>query len=68
VLIHARTGHCRLNQSLRRLEIVDTTKCHCGEAEVGTIYCMDRFDNSLNCNRKFKLVHEIDTHYVFDVT
>jgi hypothetical protein len=36
--------------------------------EVGTICCMDRFDNSLNCNRKFKLVHETDTHYVFDVT
>jgi hypothetical protein len=36
--------------------------------EVGTIYCMDRFDNTLNYNRKFKVAHETDTHYVFEVT
>jgi hypothetical protein len=36
--------------------------------EVGTIYCMDRFENALSYNRKCKVVHEISTHYVFDVT
>jgi hypothetical protein len=35
---------------------------------MGTIYCIDHFDNALNYNRKGKVVHEADTHYVFDVT
>ena len=33
VLIQARSGHCRLNQSLYRLKIVDTADCQCGEGE-----------------------------------
>lgn len=33
VLIQARSGHCRLNQSLHRLKIVDTADCQCGEGE-----------------------------------
>lgn len=33
VLIQARTGHCRLNQSLYRLKVVDTADCQCGEGE-----------------------------------
>ena len=33
VLIQMRTGHCRLNQSLHRLKIVDTADCQCGKGE-----------------------------------
>jgi hypothetical protein len=33
VLIQVRTRHCRLNQSLHRLKIVDTANCQCGEGE-----------------------------------
>jgi hypothetical protein len=33
VLIQVRTRHCRLNQSLHRLKIVDTADCQCGEGE-----------------------------------
>jgi hypothetical protein len=35
---------------------------------MGTIHCIDHFDNALNYNRKRKVVHEADTHYVFDVS
>ena len=30
ILIQARTGHCRLNQYLSRIGVVDEAKCSCG--------------------------------------
>jgi hypothetical protein len=43
VLIQARTGHCRLNQSLYRLKIVDTANCQCSDGEESiqyvSLYC-----------------------------
>jgi ribonuclease HI len=40
VLIQMRTGHCRLNQSLHRLRIVDTADCQCGEGEESIQYVL----------------------------
>jgi hypothetical protein len=33
ILIQARTGHCRLNQYLSRIGVVDKAKCSCGNDE-----------------------------------
>jgi len=33
ILIQARTGHCRLNQYLSRIGVVDEAKCSCGYDE-----------------------------------
>jgi ribonuclease HI len=33
ILIQARTGHCRLNQYLSRIGLVDEAKCSCGDDE-----------------------------------
>jgi hypothetical protein len=33
ILIQARTGHCRLNQYLSRIGVVDEAKCSCGNDE-----------------------------------
>jgi hypothetical protein len=37
-------------------------------SDMGTIYCIDLFESTLNYNRKAKVVHETDTPYAFDVT
>jgi hypothetical protein len=35
---------------------------------MGRIFCIDRFDDSLNYNRSCRVVHETDTPFVFNLT
>jgi hypothetical protein len=48
ILIRARTRHCRLNQYLSRIGIVEEAKCRCGidDETVSHILCMSIVDNT----------------------